>query len=284
METRYPELDNNELIHRCKRGETRAFEQIYYRYRDELLQLAWKFTDQFDFSTDIVESIFIELAERIEEYDDSVSLRVSLYRNLLKKSQSLGEDQEETEENDEEMAEWDTFAPEGMWAGFPSEDRKHELSERTRQIKQYLFNKPVHVRLMFLLRYLNEIKARDIHQIMEQPEEEIQDILSQPGSIKQELAEELSEEKDTVKVEDIDEYIAEWKAFSPPPFPKEKESNILRAGRRMTDRLHESDYEPPASGLLSTEQDLTDLLKMIPLVLALLAILALIPVLWNLFA
>lgn len=284
MEQRYHTLDDPELIEHCKQGDSRALEQIYYRYRDSLLRFAWKCSDQYTSSANAVESIFIELAEQIEEYNAGTPLKLHLYRRLIHHCQSEEQEPEEDGNVDEEdESELDSFAPEGMWAGFSSPQQNQETSEGVQLLKEHLFEFPFELRSIFLLRYLRNFSDREIQAVLDVPDSDVRYSTSKLEEVKNELTESMDEQLEE-DLSDIATYIDEWESLSPPAFPKKKETNILRAGRRMAGRLEESDYTKQYSGLITSEQDLTDLVKMIPIVFILVALVALIPYLWELMS
>lgn len=56
--------DDQSLIAAAARGDHRAFETLYHRYRDWVFALAWRFTRDHHTSMDLVQETFLELARR----------------------------------------------------------------------------------------------------------------------------------------------------------------------------------------------------------------------------
>lgn len=60
-----PANDDQELVERAGQGDHRAFETLYYRYRDWVTNLAWRFTHDRDLSLDVLQETFAYLVRRI---------------------------------------------------------------------------------------------------------------------------------------------------------------------------------------------------------------------------
>jgi RNA polymerase sigma-70 factor (ECF subfamily) len=76
---------DEELIHRARAGDERAFEALYLRHRDWVYRLAWRFTRDHEDSLDIVQETFAYVARKLGSLRLTARLTTFLYpvvRNL----------------------------------------------------------------------------------------------------------------------------------------------------------------------------------------------------------
>lgn len=73
-------VDDRELINRCKKGEPRAFEQIYEQYHLKIHQTALKFVRDVQVAKDIVQDTFIKIFENITNFDGRSTLYTWFYQ------------------------------------------------------------------------------------------------------------------------------------------------------------------------------------------------------------
>lgn len=60
-----PAEDDQELVERAGGGDHAAFETLYYRHRDWVTNLAWRFTHDHDLSLDVLQETFAYLVRRL---------------------------------------------------------------------------------------------------------------------------------------------------------------------------------------------------------------------------
>ncbi len=67
------------LIDSLNKGNADAFETLYYRYRDWVYSLAWRFTGSQQDAQDILQSVFIYLLEKFPGFELSCAMTTFLY-------------------------------------------------------------------------------------------------------------------------------------------------------------------------------------------------------------
>lgn len=67
------------LVKRANRGDAKAFEQIYHRYRDWVYRLAWRFTANQQDALDVVQETFLYLLTKFPGFELTASMTTFLY-------------------------------------------------------------------------------------------------------------------------------------------------------------------------------------------------------------
>ncbi|MHC4157233.1 MAG: RNA polymerase sigma factor [Planctomycetota bacterium] len=70
---------DQELIDSANQGDARAFEALYYRYRDWVYRLAWRFTGSRDQALDVLQETFFYLLKKFPGFKLSCSMTTFLY-------------------------------------------------------------------------------------------------------------------------------------------------------------------------------------------------------------
>ncbi|MHC4362868.1 MAG: RNA polymerase sigma factor, partial [Planctomycetota bacterium] len=78
MSARSTESDE-ELIKSANKGDSDAFEALYYRYRDWVYRLAWRFTGDRDQALDVLQETFIYVLKKFPHLRLTASMTTFLY-------------------------------------------------------------------------------------------------------------------------------------------------------------------------------------------------------------
>ena len=70
---------DQELIDSANKGDAEAFETLYYRYRDWVYRLAWRFTGSRDQALDVLQETFFYLLKKFPGFRLSCSMTTFLY-------------------------------------------------------------------------------------------------------------------------------------------------------------------------------------------------------------
>lgn len=70
---------DEELIESANKGDLGAFEALYYRYRDWVHQLAWRFTGKEDLALDVLQETFTYLLQKFPGFELTAKMTTFLY-------------------------------------------------------------------------------------------------------------------------------------------------------------------------------------------------------------
>lgn len=70
---------DEQLIERANAGDAEAFEQLYYRYRDWVYRLAWRFTGNRQDALDVVQETFTYLLGKFPGFELTAAMTTFLY-------------------------------------------------------------------------------------------------------------------------------------------------------------------------------------------------------------
>ena len=68
-----------DLVDAANRGDVRAFEALYYRYRDWVVSLAWRFTANRDDALDVLQETFTYLLRKFPGFRLTACMKTFLY-------------------------------------------------------------------------------------------------------------------------------------------------------------------------------------------------------------
>ncbi|MEZ8221494.1 RNA polymerase sigma-70 factor, ECF subfamily [Candidatus Fervidibacteria bacterium JGI MDM2 JNZ-1-D12] len=153
------ELDESELLNRCRTGDEEALAQLVQRYRDRIFNLAWQLLGNRDDAEDVAQETFLHAFEHLHEFRGESQIFTWLYRiavNLCmmrlrqrKFLEPLPEDYEPADEID--------------W---------QKVGERIllkRRIDKVLVCLPEQLRLVLVLREMHELSYEEISQVLSIP-------------------------------------------------------------------------------------------------------------------
>jgi len=71
---------DREIVHRCRRGELGAFEEMYKRYGSRLYTVAYRMTGSAADAEDLVQDIFLQVYRRLDTFRGEAALGTWLHR------------------------------------------------------------------------------------------------------------------------------------------------------------------------------------------------------------
>ncbi len=80
---------DQQLVEALNSGDTSAFDAIYYRYRDWVMQLAYRFTRSHEDSLDVLQETFAYLARKFPGFTLTASMTTFLYQVVRSTSLSI---------------------------------------------------------------------------------------------------------------------------------------------------------------------------------------------------
>jgi RNA polymerase sigma-70 factor (ECF subfamily) len=71
---------DREIVHRCRRGDVGAFEELYKRYGSRLYTVAYRMTGSAADAEDLVQDIFLQVYRRLDTFRGEAALGTWLHR------------------------------------------------------------------------------------------------------------------------------------------------------------------------------------------------------------
>jgi RNA polymerase sigma-70 factor (ECF subfamily) len=76
----------NTIIHRCKKGENSAFEEIYNKYKKAMFNISYRLLNNLDDSNDVLQESFIKAFQNISKFENEVAFGSWLKRVVINHS------------------------------------------------------------------------------------------------------------------------------------------------------------------------------------------------------
>ena len=146
---------DRELVEAANGGDQRAFEALYYRYRDWVLRLAWRFTRDNDVALDVLQETFTYLWGKFPGFRLTASMKTFLYPTVRHLSIRLQK---------KRRRDWN--CPEVV-----EEAESHDQKTPSRaQLAQVLRALPEEQREVVLMRFVDDMSVREVAVTLDIPE------------------------------------------------------------------------------------------------------------------
>jgi len=158
----YEKLDDHALMELCKTGDEQAFRQIYDRHADNIMGFVVTFCGDRTLAADVTQETFEYLFRKVDEYEPRAPLHSLLYKvarnTCLKKLRSK---RKETNMD----VEWDDMK---------ASDEKGPVErasgrERVDHVRDTVRELPEHLREVVILRMMENLKYREISDVVDIP-------------------------------------------------------------------------------------------------------------------
>jgi RNA polymerase sigma-70 factor, ECF subfamily len=152
---------DEELVQRCRRGDTAAFRSLVARYEQPLYNAAYRVLGNADDASDVTQTAFMEVAEHLDGYDSDRRFFSWLYRialnaalNVARRNRRDGQEGAEDVESGSSTVATDT-----------PESRLVE-SEQAARLQSTLMRLTVDHRAVLTLRHFADCSYREIGRIL----------------------------------------------------------------------------------------------------------------------
>jgi RNA polymerase sigma-70 factor (ECF subfamily) len=142
--------NDTELIAAVNSGDVDAFEALYWRYRDWVIGLAWRFTGDSDLALDVMQETFLYLLRKFPGFRLTAKLKTFLYPAV--RHLSMGARRKATRYQSKES---DLQAIEALATTAPDSGDDAALAA-------VLANLPALHREVLLLRFIDELSLQEI--------------------------------------------------------------------------------------------------------------------------
>ena len=149
-------FSDQELIQSANAGEPDAFEQLYYRYRDWVYNLAWRFTGDRDQAMDVLQETFAYLLQKFPGFVLTARMTTFLYPVVKHLSIAVRDKGRRFASSDESLDE------------IPKPPQAHATADR-QELSAVLAVLPVGQREVLLLRFVDGLSLKEIAKALEIP-------------------------------------------------------------------------------------------------------------------
>jgi RNA polymerase sigma-70 factor (ECF subfamily) len=163
------------LVARCRNGDGSAFTVLVGRYQGPIYNAAYRVLGNAEDASDITQSVFLRIAERLDDYDSQFKFFSWIYRIALNESLNLlrSNGREQPLGDDEDLVPDDAHAdPESQALGA-------ELSAR---VQRALMKLKAQDRMVLVLRHFSECSYREIAVVLEIDEKTVKSRLFEARS------------------------------------------------------------------------------------------------------
>ena len=144
------------LVERWRRGDRAAFTELVIRYQRPIYNAAFWVLRRAEDANDVTQSVFLKVAERLDDYDPQYRFFSWIYRIAVNESLNLLRRSGREEGLDE-----DAEIPDGV-AG---PERRFEDDERARLLHRALKKMSVGDRTVITLRHFSELSYQEIAEV-----------------------------------------------------------------------------------------------------------------------
>lgn len=161
------EFVENSLVKKARSGDTQAFTELMYLYKDKIYHLAYRMLGNAQEAEDVSQETFLRVYSNLDRYDEKHKFSTWIYRiatnlsidRIRKKKANFSLDESW---NDEEGADW--------YAKIASNDISPEqqaiLSEEQETLHKAILSLPPKYRGIVTLKYVNELSIQEISEIV----------------------------------------------------------------------------------------------------------------------
>ena len=140
---------DQELIELINKGDPEAFETLYYRYRDWVYNLSWRFTSNRQDALDVLQETFIYLLSKFPGFNLKASMTTFLYPVVKHLSLNFGRKNRRLQSDEDSLSE--IAAPTSM-----------ESSEYRSELAAVLNVLPQKQREVLLMRFVDDMSLQEI--------------------------------------------------------------------------------------------------------------------------
>ena len=149
--------DDLALVERCREGDQEAFTALVVRYQRPIYNAAFWILRSAEDAGDVSQTVFLKVAERLDEYDPRYRFFSWIYRIAVNESLNLLRRNGREELFDEiELADEACADPEAQVSE----------SERAGRVRRALLAMPVNDRIVLTLRHFGELSYEEIGEVV----------------------------------------------------------------------------------------------------------------------
>ena len=141
---------DRELVELANQGDPNAFEAFYYRYRDWVYRLAWRFTGDHQEALDVLQETFIYLLGKFPGFELTASMTTFLYPTVRHTSMAVRAKKNRFASDDEVLGELE------------ASDHKEPTDNGRTELAIVLTLLPHEQREILLMRFVDDMNLQEI--------------------------------------------------------------------------------------------------------------------------
>ncbi|GMU71372.1 MAG: DNA-directed RNA polymerase sigma-70 factor [Burkholderiales bacterium] len=153
------------LVERYRHGDRDAFAALVVRYQRPVFNAAWWVVKNADDAADIAQSVFLKVAERIDDFDPQYRFFSWLYRIAVNEALNSVRRHGREEPLDDEV---DVPGPDG-----DAPDRRLEDARLSARLREAMARLSTNDRTVLVLRHFSELSYQEIGQVLELDEKTV---------------------------------------------------------------------------------------------------------------
>ncbi|MCE7876939.1 MAG: sigma-70 family RNA polymerase sigma factor [Betaproteobacteria bacterium PRO3] len=153
------------LVERYRHGDRDAFAALVVRYQRPVFNAAWWVVKNADDAADIAQSVFLKVAERIDDFDPQYRFFSWLYRIAVNEALNSVRRHGREEPLDDEV---DVPGPDGN-----APDRRLEDARLSARLREAMARLSTNDRTVLVLRHFSELSYQEIGQVLELDEKTV---------------------------------------------------------------------------------------------------------------
>ena len=150
------------LVELCRRGNTRAFDELVGKYQKTLFNVALRMTADYDASEEVTQQAFVRAYERIASFDPRFKFFSWMYRILVNTALDHLEERRKHDRLDDEVP-----------SGEPDPSDVGEREDSEAMLQAGLMDLTAEQRAVIVLRHFEDLTYEEIGAVLDIPEKTV---------------------------------------------------------------------------------------------------------------
>lgn len=163
--------DDKSLVRRAVRGDRKAFEMIIRKYQQPLMNYLGRILADRELCADFAQDIFLKALRSLKSYKPAYKFSTWIYKIASNHVIDYWRKKQLTPISTDTFFFQEECQPRSLQIVDPGESiaRKYELSELRQAVEKALFEIPITLRELFVLRHVSELSYEEIAEIKSLP-------------------------------------------------------------------------------------------------------------------
>ncbi len=155
-------LTDEELIKKCASGSSTAFDELYNRYSNQLVNFICRIINDFPRAEDLFQETFIRVIENAEKFNDNYKFSTWIYRIAINLSYNELKRQKLVAAPVKIESEEEYYSTIYNNADYNDPQSKMEIRENQEKIQKGLSELSENHRIVFILKFHQELSYKEI--------------------------------------------------------------------------------------------------------------------------